>query len=156
MNLIIEQLKLHNKLFKNATQDFSEADAERIHGQANHAKWLTGHLVSTRYFMGSLIGLQEKEPFPDLFGRGRGMQAGIKYPSMAELTRDWDSLSEKIIDRLNGMGDEEWNAPSKFKFPIADETLKGVVAFMAHHEAYTLGQMAYIRRLSGMEAMKYN
>jgi hypothetical protein len=155
MHYIIEQYKLQTKLFINATTGYSETDAEKMTANANHVKWLTGHIASSRFFQAYLLGLNEQEPFPELFGRGKGQQADTKYPSMQELTKDWNSLSEKMIKRMEAMTDAEWSAPAEFPFPMADGTLASVFAFMSHHEAYTIGQIAYIRRIHGLESMKY-
>jgi hypothetical protein len=155
MHYIIEQYKLQTKLFMNATTGYSDADAEKMTSQANHVKWLTGHLASSRFFQANLLGLNDQEPFPELFGRGKGQQPDTKYPSMKELTKDWNSLSEKMIKRMEAMSEEEWKAAAAFPFPMNDGTLASVFAFMAHHEAYTIGQIAYIRRIHGLDSMKY-
>ena len=156
MNQIIAQFELQTKLFKNATTAFNEADAGKSTGEANHAKWLIGHTVSGRYMIANILGLNQSEPFPDLFSNLKGIQKDIQYPSMADLTKDWDAISEKVIGRLKEMTDADFNAPEPFPHPMSDGTLKGVFGFFAHHEAYTLGQIGYIRRIFGMEAMKYN
>ena len=54
------------------------------------------------------------------------------------------------------MTDKDFEVKEPFPSPTSDGTFKGAYAFLAHHEAYTIGQIAYARRIFGMEAMKYN
>jgi hypothetical protein len=151
----ISQLELQTMLYNNCTDGWSDADAEKRPGQANHVKWIAGHLVSTRYMMANLLGLGQAEPFPALFEKGKGREDGAKYPSMAELTKDWNGISEKVIAKLKSMSDAELNAAAPFPTPAGDGTLKGTFGFFAHHEAYTIGQLGYARRVAGMPAMEY-
>jgi hypothetical protein len=156
MQPVISQLELQTLLFKNATKEFEDDLAGTINGEANHVKWLTGHTVSTRYMMANLIGLKQAEPFPELFAEGKGRQDNVQYPSMTALVKSWDDISEKIISRLKEMKDADFNATAPFPHPMSDGTYKGLFGFFAHHEAYTIGQISYARRIHGMEAMKYN
>ena len=153
---VTAQLQMQTKLFNNATVGFSDDDADRRTGQANHVKWLTGHIVSSRYGMANMLGLAQSEPFPELFANTKGRQDGVTYPSMTELTKDWNAISDKVITKLRSMSDADLAAPAPFDVPTGDGTVKGVFAFLAHHEAYTIGQIAYVRRIVGLEAMKYN
>jgi hypothetical protein len=152
---VISQLELQTMLYNNCVDGWKEADAEKRPGQANHVKWIAGHLVSSRHMMANALGLGVQEPFPALFENLKGRQDDVKYPSMAELTKDWNSISGKVINKLKSMSDAQLNAPAPFPTPGGDGTLKGTFGFFAHHEAYTIGQLGYARRIAGMEAMKY-
>ena len=50
---------------------------------------------------------------------------------------------------------ERWRAEISQRFPIADPTLRGALDFLLHHEAYHIGQMAFLRRCFGLPAMSY-
>lgn len=153
---VIGQLELQTKLFENSTVGFSEDDAARVHGAANHVKWIAGHTVSSRYMMANVLGLAEEQPFPDLFANGKGRQDEVKYPSMSDLTRDWSAISAKVVARLKSMSDADLSAPSPFPHPMTDGKLSGLIGFLTHHEAYSIGQLGYARRIAGMDAMKYD
>mgnify|MGYP003392987153 CR=1 FL=1 len=152
---VIAQLELQTMLFNNATTGFSNAAAENRLGQANHVKWLTGHLVSSRHMMANMVGLGVKEPYPALFENGKGRRDDTAYPSMAELTKDWNTVTGMLIDKLGKLSETELDAKLPYPLPGSDGTLRGHFGFMAHHEAYTIGQISYARRIAGMEAMKY-
>ena len=151
----IGQFNLQSRLFNNVTVDLPEDKRhERMNENTNHIAWLTGHIVSTRYMLLNLLGVQASEPFPNLFEQGKGIQEG-EYPTQAELTAGWDSLSEQLSSRLNELTDAELDAESPIKIPIGP-TMRDTLAFFAHHEAYTIGQLGIYRRFFGLEAMKYS
>lgn len=152
---IIAQLAMHTRLFHNVTTGFTEDDAGRLMAGANHVKWLTGHLVSARFMTARLVGLTDPEPFPALFADLKGRQDGAVYPTMAELTRDWPPISERLLHRLAHLSAAELASPPPFRTPTDDGTLKGFLAFVAHHEAYTIGQIGYVRRMVGLAGMAY-
>lgn len=152
---VTSQFELQTMLYTNCVDGWSDADAEKRPGQANHVKWIAGHLVSSRCSLANVLGLGLQEPFPALFENRKGRQDDVKYPSMAELTKDWNGISAKLIAKLKSMSDAELNASAPFPTPAGDGTLKGTIGFFAHHEAYTIGQLGYARRIAGMEAMKY-
>ena len=153
---LIDQLNLQTRLFKNVIADIKDEDAKKqIVPGTNHTAWLAGHTVSTRYGLGSMFGLQVSEPYPEIFGDGKGLQSDIEYPSISELTKNWDSISSQVIGKLNTLTDEDISGPLPFQLPIADNTMKGYLSFIAHHEAYTIGQLGLLRRLNGYPAMTY-
>lgn len=154
MKCIIDQFNLHTTLLKNVVKDFTEADSEKQIEKANHVKWLMGHIVSSRYYIAGLIGLKEQDPYADFFNSS--INSEVKYPSVKAIMANWESLSQKMIECMKNMTPADWDAKANFAFPISDGTLKSSINFFAHHEAYTIGQIGYIRRIVGLEGMKYN
>lgn len=153
---VIEAIKLQTRLFNNVTKDITEEHARaHVAGSPNHISWITGHLVSTRYMLGSVLGLTDKEPFPALFERGQGIQDDAAYPSMKQLTAGWDELAEKIMERLESLNEDDLNADPPIQTPVAENTLRGFITFICHHEAYHIGQLSLIRRIFGYEPMSY-
>jgi hypothetical protein len=130
MQQIISQFELQTRLFKNATKGFDETSAGRKNGEANHAKWLTGHTVSSRYALANVLGLNQAEPFPELFSNRKGNDDSAQYPSMNELVKSWDSISDKLIARLKEMKDADFNAREAFPTPLSDGTTKGLINFL--------------------------
>ncbi len=154
---LIEAFKLQTRLFLNVTKDISDEHAVTgIGGSSNHIAWITGHLFSTRFMLGTVLGITDREPFPDLFERGKGIQEGATYPSMKELTNGWNEFAEKIISRLASMSEDELQAETPVQTAIAENTLRGFITFLCHHEAYHIGQISIVRRYFGYEAMSYS
>ena len=153
---LARQFDLQSRLFTNVTVGITDDHAHtRPNANTNNIAWLTGHTVSTRYMLSNILGVQAAEPFPDLYANGKGMSAEARYPSMTALLKDWADISGKMMDRLRSMTEAELIADA----PMAMATGKRVIdfaAFIAHHEAYTIGQLGILRRFFGYEAMKYN
>jgi hypothetical protein len=153
---VIEAFKLQTRLFRNVTVDITDEHAKgHFAGSPNHIAWITGHLVSTRFMLSSVLGLPDREPFPEFFERGKGIQDDVNYPSMSKLTEGWDRFAEKIIDRLESLSEEDLQADPPIQTPIADNTLRGFITFICHHEAYHIGQLGLARRYFGYEPMSY-
>jgi len=150
------QLNLQTKLFNNATVGVSDADSTtRLNDHTNHIAWLSGHVVSTRYMLASVFGLSAQEPFPTLFTNGKGLDPDATYPSMAELRKDWDSISAQLASAVENLTEEALGQKMPNPVPTGD-TLGDFLNFILHHEAYTIGQLGIARKFFGLEAMKYN
>ncbi len=154
---IIDQLNLQTRLFKNVTAGIEDADAQkRQTPSTNHISWLAGHLVSTRYLMANVLGVQVSEPYPALFAEGKGLQEGTTYPALTDLTKDWDSISKALVDKLGTLSEADAAAAPPFPIPVAEQSIRGFINFTTHHEGYTIGQLGLLRRMSGYPAMKYD
>lgn len=152
---LVEMLNLQTRLFKNVVEGITEDHAQtRLNDDTNHIAWLTGHTVSSRYAMAHLAGLNEQEPYPDLFGKGKGIEDGT-YPTLLDLTKDWDHISHKMIEAISNLPEATLTQQAPFQLPIGDPSMRGAFTFFAHHEAYTIGQIGIARRYFGYEAMKY-
>ncbi len=153
---LISQFNLQTRLFNNVTVGVTDSDAQtQMNENTNHAAWLTGHIVSTRFMLANVLGLNVKEPFPALFENGKGLDKAAKYPSMAELTKDWKDLSEKMVVALSSLNEAALENKMPRPVPTGD-TIGDFIAFLIHHEAYTIGQLGISRRFFGLEGMKYS
>lgn len=153
---LINQFNLQTRLFNNVTTGIKDSDStKQMNENTNHTAWLTGHTVSTRFMLAGALGLKEAEPYPELFQNGKGLDKNAKYPSMADLTSGWNSISEKVAAALNALSEEVLATKMPRPVPTGD-TLGDFISFLMHHEAYTIGQLGIYRRFHGEEAMKYN
>jgi hypothetical protein len=153
----IETLRLHTRLFHNVIKEVTEEHARTpIGGSPNHITWITGHIVSNRYMLATILGLAVREPFAELFERGKGIQEDGIYPPLKSLADGWDGLSEKIVAKLESLTEDDLLADPPIRTPVAsDQTLRGFITFIAHHEAYHIGQLSLARRHYGYEPMEY-
>ena len=153
---VIEAFKMQTHLFLNVTGDITEEHAKaHFGGSPNHIVWITGHLVSTRYMLGTVLGLTDREPYPKFFEGGKGIQEDIDYPSINKLTAGWEEFAEKLTDRMESLTEDELQADPPIQTPIGDGTLRGFITFICHHEAYHIGQLSILRRHFGYEPMSY-
>lgn len=150
------QFNLQTRLFSNVTAGVPDANSVKtLNENTNHIAWLTGHIVSTRFMMAAVLGITAQEPFPALFANSKGRDAAAVYPPMNELTRDWNSISEKIAAALEALPAEALQTKMPQPVPTGD-TLGDFLGFLMHHEAYSIGQLGIARRFFGLEAMTYN
>jgi uncharacterized damage-inducible protein DinB len=72
-----------------------------------------------------------------------------EYPSVSDIQKAWSYVSTRLLDRL-------LNAPTELLVktapqgpPSFDGKLSGLVAFLAFHETYHVGQISYLRKWLG-------
>ncbi|MEM7041073.1 MAG: DinB family protein [Bacteroidota bacterium] len=152
---LLNMFGMHDRLFKNVTADLSGNVDQRLSADVNHLGWLAGHLVSTRYFLANVLGTEVQEPHPDLFANGKGIDAEASYPSLDSSIAAWDEITATLATAFQNINADFLDAKAPFATPMGD-TMADFFGFMAHHEAYHIGQMGILRKYFGHEGMKYN
>ena len=62
LKYVIDQFNLQTKLFNNSTITISDTNSQsKLSETTNHAAWLTGHTVSSRFMLANILGLQVQE-----------------------------------------------------------------------------------------------
>jgi uncharacterized damage-inducible protein DinB len=115
----------------------------------NPMLWIAGHIVQTRTSILKLMGEEFDTGWGGLFTRGCVLKDAASYPTISEILATLDSLSARLHARLTSLSDEQLSSPAVGpKFPNSD-TLLEQVGFLAWHESYHVGQLAYIRKSLG-------
>lgn len=141
---LYEIFSLHNKIYKIAVGDISEDDAQkRITGKGNPFIHIAGHVASNRFFIASLLGLEEENPLADVFN-GK-YEPGTDLPSLEEVDGIFDEITPGLMGRLQEVGSEHLSGELPQPFPIEEQNILGGVSFLAEHESYHIGQMGYLR-----------
>ncbi len=141
--LLIDVYNSQEEQFYKAVGDLKDEDRHsRMSDNTNHLAWLIGHIVSCRFMLCGMLGMEVKEPFPDLFQNTKGIQ-DVDYPSIKDLTKDMKGISKKLMTRLNEISDEELNAEGKHG------RLRDFITFFASHESYHIGQIGMLRKFLG-------
>lgn len=156
-DMLLAQYDLHTRLFINCLKDFTDETADRraVPG-INHVKWLAGHLLAVRINMGKWAGADTELSWLPLFQAGTSAADDTSvYPPLAEIIAKWNEVSPAIRTAYASLSDEALQAPSPFPQPCGNSFIS-MWAFLEHHQAYTIGQVSLIRRMIGLEAMKYN
>ncbi len=112
---------------------------------SNPVLWILGHVVWARSMALKLLGSPWERPWLSLFARGAGILDPSQYPPAEEMVRDWQEISASLTAVLEGATDEVLSAPAPEKSPSFDGKVGGMVTFLAFHEAYHVGQAAYLR-----------
>jgi hypothetical protein len=116
----------------------------------NTVNWIVGHVVCARNQALGLLG--EMPPFDDTdfaaYGAG-GLTSG-KTLEIDELKRRFSTLGPKLDDALKRSSPKQLSVAAPFS-PTGNphETVGTLLASIAFHEAYHLGQTGLSRRLLG-------
>lgn len=116
---------------------------------SNPPLWILGHLVWARAMAVKLLGSTWERPWLPLFARGAKMPAVPECPSHEEVLLGWQDVTASLTAALEGASDEVLGAAAPEKSPSFDGKISGMVTFLAFHEAYHVGQAAYLRRWMG-------
>jgi uncharacterized protein YndB with AHSA1/START domain len=119
----------------------------------NPLLWIAGHIVQTRATMLGLLGESFDTGWSDLFTRGAALQEASRYPSRADI----DEVHRVIVDRLKSkfaaLTDADLAAPARGRQLPGAKTVGDQLAFLAFHESYHIGQLAYVRKALGHSAI---
>jgi hypothetical protein len=151
-------LNLNTRLFLSALDGISEEQAkERISDHNNPLSWLAAHTVWARYNTCAMLGKPPaKNPYDGLFENFKTFDTTANYGTLADAKAEWNKASELLKEALAVVTEEHLAADCPFKSPIGDFTFGGTIAFMAQHESYDIGQIAFLKKYFTKEAMSYN
>ena len=151
------QFDLQTRLYCNALEGISDSESATRGGEhINNIKWVAGHLLDTRVgSMARLAGLTPDGSYGAQFGRGVELDLKANYPPIEELVARWKESAAAIGDGLTKIPEDVLAAPSNANAPIADDTIRGLIAFLVSHESYHIGQIAMLRKMMGKEAMSF-
>ena len=62
---------------------------------------------------------------------------------------------EIIRHRLDAITVAELDAVAKSPFPGPEQSVLGLLTFLAQHDSYHVGQLAMLRKHAGLPAMRY-
>jgi len=116
---------------------------------SNHLMWVTGHLIASRGTVLKTLGSEWSAPWNSLFARGAKLAPPDEYPGIEEIRKAWKDVSEQLLARVAGVPAEVLTTPAPGGKPSFDGKVGGLVAFLAFHETYHVGQMGYLRKWLG-------
>jgi hypothetical protein len=141
--------------FAKVLDGISEDDMHnRLHTQANHPAWLAGSLVNQRFLMASEMKPGIKQTGAELFDGHKGIQEGVRYPSIEEYISDWNKITPAAREALVSIDDQKLD--SILDMGTWKMTYYEMICFNIYREASIIGQLALWRRLLGYPAMKYD
>lgn len=159
VELIIPAYRMHTQSFINVLDGVSEQDAlKRIENKTNHIIWMAGNFVNMRYGLGMVLGLQDQDPNNDLFFQGKTLDESFKYPTLADLRKNFHDISSKVYQKLLEVTDEELDEIFEIgmNIPFIKETKLNFVGMCIGREDYLSGQMGLMRRVLDYPGMKYD
>ena len=141
--------KINTDLFKRTIQGIpSDRLLAKPADDSNHLLWIAGHVVVHRARVLKLLGQEWSAPWEQLFARGATLAADDQYPGINELVPIWDEVSGRLATSLASASPEALAEPVS-KGMTLDGKISGQISFLALHESYHVGQMAYLRKWLG-------
>jgi uncharacterized damage-inducible protein DinB len=150
-------LRLNTRLLLNCfDQVTDEQAARRVVPQVNSMAFLAAHLIDTRHELLDILGGSGENPVRPHLANARSIDDVVTLPTLNELLTAWRQVASAIEDRLASIDDVALDAPSGRRFPGGDPSTSGALAFLVQHDSYHIGQLAMLRRVHGLPAMRYS
>jgi len=140
---------LLEKSFKDLTP---EEWLKRPNDHSNHILWIAGHIIWARSMtLKFLQAPQWTQPWLDLCARGAKLDGATQYPTPEEVLSAFGDVTKSLTAGLESATPEMLDAPAPPNSPPGDGKVSGIINFLAYHETYHVGQVAYLRSWLGHE-----
>ena len=150
-------LRLNTHLLLNCFDQVTEDQASRrVVPQVNSMAFLAAHLIDARHELLAVVGGSAENPVRPHLATARSIDDVVGLPPLAELLNAWQQVASAIEERLAHVGDAALDAPSGRRFPGGDPSTLGALGFLVQHDSYHIGQLAMLRRVHGLPAMRYS
>lgn len=137
---------MNSSLLKTSFEGLTTEEWLRRPGDcSNHLLWIVCHMVNSRANTLGMLGTTWTKPWFSLFGRGAELTDSAEYPMPDELMLAVSESGRLLKAAFEAVSEETVSAPTEIKVPNADGTLGGAVRFMAYHDTYHAGQVAFLR-----------
>jgi uncharacterized damage-inducible protein DinB len=147
---------LNDRLFINALEGLTDEQIkERISEHNNPINWIATHTVWARYNASLFLGKSVKNPYSGMFENFKAYDPSAPLPSLMEIKDEWKKATELLKQAFTEVTDECLAADSPIKNPIGDFSNAGTLAFLAQHESYDVGQIAFLKKYYTKQAMEY-
>ena len=147
---------LNTDLLLNCLDGLSEAEArQRLDGGGNSIMFLTAHLTDTRHFLAARMGQPLPNPMARYLAEARSIEDIAEWPSLAEVRSAWCQVSAHLKSAFAASNAADLSRQNTHRFPITDTSQLGMIAFLVQHDAYHVGQVAFVRRQLGHPPMAY-
>lgn len=148
--------RLNTRLFHNCLEGLDEEQARRRPlPTVNSAAFVAAHLADTRFAITAWLGVPLANPLAAALADARSIEEVRDLPPLAAIRAAWDTASGALETRLASVTVPELDAPAPERFPAGGPTLLGALGFLAQHDSYHIGQLALLRKASGLPAMRY-
>jgi len=147
---------LNTDLLLNCLDGLSDIEARhRLETGGNSIIFLAEHLTDTRHFLVARLGHTLANPVARYLADVRSIDEITEWPTVEEIRSAWQAVSAHLQSVLTGLTATELAEPNAHRFPVDDTTRLGMLAFLAQHDSYHLGQIGFIRRQLGKPPMSY-
>jgi uncharacterized damage-inducible protein DinB len=147
------QLALNHRILTRTLDGIDhEASLQTPPAGGNCINWIVGHVVATRDSMLAVVGEEKQweKPRRQLYGRGSASMTAANALPLSELQSAFETAQQRLLAALAALPEDRLAASAAFTFPgNTEETNASLLASLASHEAYHIGQTAILRRMLG-------
>jgi uncharacterized protein YndB with AHSA1/START domain/uncharacterized damage-inducible protein DinB len=121
--------------------------------QTNGMLWIFGHMAVVRARLLAALGDEFDPGLGDLFGRGAMPQDASAYPSREKINEAAREVSRRLFVKLATLTDADLSKAARGPRPHFVQTVGEQIAFIALHDSYHVGQLAYVRKALGLSGV---
>ena len=122
----------------------------RPNDRTNHMLWLVCHVAWSRTMLLKRLQAEWSTEWMHLYARGAKCIDTPECPEPSVALEAWNETCTRLSAALDDASEELLDMPApKPGPPSADGKISGIVNFMAYHETYHIGQIAYLRTWLG-------
>jgi hypothetical protein len=149
---LIAEFSRNKLILGHILADFTEEEIRRTTGGGNPALWILGHIAMVRLSLGRRIGLESDTRYwESAFGKGSDAAAPLPNVSKDSLLAEIEAGHGPLMNQISGLSAEQLSGDSGRQYPDGGNDVYGMIAFLAWHEAYHLGQLGLIRSCLGKQ-----
>lgn len=146
---VAQIFKINNNMVERTLEGLSEQELWQRPAGGNPIAWLLGHVTETRGSLLTQIGAPWKPAWGKQFSRGSACSDAGAYATLADITTAWEETRKLMRDAFGSLTDERLQQPPNGPSFPGVTNVADLIAFLAFHEAYHIGQMAYVRKALG-------
>jgi uncharacterized damage-inducible protein DinB len=159
-NTLIIQFELHQRLYNNVLDGFTDEETNRRlpgYPHINHVKYIAGHLLNSQYGIAMIAGLKPLVKWNNLFAVMGQSEARdeLDYPHIDEIREEWNNLYQPVREKLSQLDENQLTESPPEHFDEVSESNGELWVFISHHQAYHIGQIGILRRAFGKDPMSY-
>jgi uncharacterized protein YndB with AHSA1/START domain/uncharacterized damage-inducible protein DinB len=141
---------LNDSLTSRSFDKVAEEDLwRRPTGRSNPMLWILGHMVSTRVQILKMLGESFDTGWGEVFGRGASVAGADAYPTRDAIHAMSRDVNSRLYAKLGALTDTDLAKSATRQPTPAVQTIADQIAFMAMHDTYHVGQLAYARKALG-------
>jgi uncharacterized protein YndB with AHSA1/START domain len=116
----------------------------------NSMLWIFAHMAAVRARLLNLLGDDYNPGWGDVFGRGAQVQEASTYPGRERINEVSREVNARLFAKFATLTDAELSQEATGPVPASVRTVADRLAFLAMHDSYHVGQLAYVRKVLGL------
>jgi len=152
---VVSILTVNSILLVNSLKDVSEElSLKRPNKKTNSMMFVLLHTLDARFFMLKELGVKTQNPFGEYMDWSNTIDDIKKYPKLTRVINEWKKTDEVLAKKINRLTAKQIDKETNMNFPGGKKIIN-MITFLAEHEAYHVGQLAFIRKFLGMKAVTF-